>query len=527
MKFLRKIAPLFSLLGILLILAGLSIAYVKVDLNDMAKGFVMAGASIFVLSLFFFNLRKLIRSLRLSKNIPVVIFISGLLVILVGANFLAKAYNRRFDLTAQKYHTLSDATASVLKGLKHDVKITAFHVGLAPKYIEDLFAEYEKMSAGRVDTEIVDPLEQLGYAAQFGNVITGDEKKVIVQCEREKATIDFKEEPLSEELLTNAILEVARDKRSIYFLIGHGEYDVDNKDAKGLSTLKKLLETNNCQIQTLFLGDGKAAPKDCDILIIAGPQNPFGQKEEKSIQDYLKKGGKALILIESKPIGTPENPLNAMERLKNPALNSLLNPWGLEIGNDIVVDLENHAGEDAGSPATRNYPPHKDIIQGLDYTFYVRPRSISLAKELSKTIKIAPLVLTASTKNSWAETSESLEIKFDEGKDLPGPVVLSAVVLEPKNEKKESDTRIIVFTDADFVSNAFIDQYSNAQIFLNSVGWLSKLINLVKIGNRKIDVPRLDLTSQQKRIVIVILFGVPIATALLGCFVWWKRSLSG
>ena len=191
-------------------------------------------------------------------------------------------------------------------------------------------------------------------------------------------------------------------------------------------------------------------------------------------------------------------------------MNSILNHWGIKVADDIVVDLDSHIGNDVGVPATRNYMPHPALIKGLDYTFYVRPRSISILDNRRPTIKVAPFVLTASEKNSWAETNRTLQIKFDEGIDSQGPVTIASVVWEPKGEGKFSDTRIIVFTDADFLNNAFIAQYSNAEMGLNVINWLSELERRIFIDPKEIKVERLDLTSKQKRMIVVLLFFVPI-----------------
>lgn len=163
----------------------------------------------------------------------------------------------------------------------------------------------------------------------------------------------------------------------------------------------------------------------------------------------------------------------------------------------------------------------------LDYTFYVRPRSISLAPERSDTIKVAPLVLTSSNTNSWAETNKHLIVKFDEGEDIQGPITIAAVIWEPTNEKKITDTRLIVFTDTDFMSNNFLNQYSNADLILNAIRWLSKSTDIIHINEKKIEVPRLDLTSKQKRIIIVILCLMPLIIVLIGGIQWLKGHSDG
>ena len=195
-------------------------------------------------------------------------------------------------------------------------------------------------------------------------------------------------------------------------------------------------------------------------------------------------------------------------------------------GDDLVGEMESYIGGDVGCPATKNYPPHKEIVRGLDYTFYIRPRSISIMPDYPSTIKLAPLVLTASSKNSWAERNKFLHVKYDEKEDVPGPITIGAVVWEPKNEKKRADTKIIVFTDADFASNSFINQYSNARLILNSVSWLSEVEQLIPIEAKDIKVEQLNLTSRGLRLVVVVLVAMPLAMAYIGCLVWWRQNIN-
>jgi hypothetical protein len=194
-----------------------------------------------------------------------------------------------------------------------------------------------------------------------------------------------------------------------------------------------------------------------------------------------------------------------------------------------VLDFTNHIGGDVGSPATKNYQLHKAITEGLDYTFYVRPRSIRVLPQRRPNIKHAIIASTASTENSWAETNRTLDIQFDPNTDTAGPVPFSYVVIEEKNsadplEIKSSDTRLIVFTDADFLTNVYINQYSNAQMGLNLVNWLAELDYKTFVSAKEIKVERLDLTSRQKRQVIVILFLLPFFFVIAGFVVWLRAK---
>ncbi|MDO8579967.1 MAG: GldG family protein [Candidatus Omnitrophota bacterium] len=442
-------------------------------------------------------------------------------------NYVSSIYNVRWDATKFKQHTLTSKTKGVLQDLTENVAITIFYVGLPPKYLDDLLKEYERQSQGKVKTEIVDPLVQLGYAAQFGRVVKADEKKAFVRSGHEEREINFGDQPLTEEMLTNTVLRITRKARTACFLTGHKELPVFDKSETGLTTLVKLLLGNNIVVKELFLRMESNIPDDCAVLVIAGPQEFLSPEEEAMVRDYLSKGGDALFLIEHTLITTPEKPLTPEEMDKNPSLNSILNEWGIHVANDIVVDLASHASGDPGSPATRNYMPHEALVKELDYTFYVRPRSISITLQRRPTIKVVPFVLTASKEVSWGETNRMLTVKFNPEEDRMGPVPISVVAWEPRtpDNGKISDTRLIVFTDADFLTNTYIGQFSNARMGLNVISWLAELDYEPFVDQEEIKVERLDLTSQQKRMIAVWLMLLPVLIATMGILVWVKKNV--
>jgi ABC-type uncharacterized transport system involved in gliding motility auxiliary subunit len=90
--------------------------------------------------------------------------------------------------------------------------------------------------------------------------------------------------------------------------------------------------------------------------------------------------------------------------------------------------------------------------------------------------------------------------------------------------EKFSGTRIIVFTDADFLTNVFINQYSNAEMGLNVINWLSELDYRVFLDQKEITVERFDLTSKQKRIIVIILFLMPLLVATTGIMIWLRQK---
>ena len=553
---LKKLLP--ALIGITLFsfILGLSLFYIDAQFSilsfNLASCLTLGGSIAFIVLLILNN--KLYNTATLGETNQVAIsglsigkqwkkplrifsMIMASLAFLAISHYAANSITTRWDVTENEQHTLTKNTIAFISTLKEEVELTALYVGLPPKYLQDLFNEYERLSAGLISTQIIDPIDNISFAAKFGNVVSGRERKVIVQSSNGRKDVDFSDDALTEEKLTNAIARASSPPRQVYFLVGHGEYSITNTDNVGLSTFKQLLADNNVQSKTLMLGITQSIPADCDVLIIAGARTELTEQEDKLIIDYLTAGGDALFLIEHTTVTTPDKPLTAEQLQENPSLNSIINHWGLNIKSDIVVDLTNHVGDDVGSPATKNYQQHKAITEGLDYTFYVRPRSIEMLAERRPSIKLAVIASTASKEKSWAETNRNLAIQYDQGIDTPGPVPISYVVLEEhkadntapsplpyKTNTPRSDTRIIVFTDADFITNVYINQYSNAQMGLNIVNWLAELDYQAFVRAKAIKVERLDLTSKQKRQVVVILFFTIFFFFIIGMVVWLKSK---
>ncbi|MCA9402806.1 MAG: GldG family protein [Candidatus Omnitrophica bacterium] len=454
-------------------------------------------------------------------------FLVTLVIMIIGYasfNYMAYVYNGRLDVTKFRQHSLVPQTVKIIRNLDREIQITAFYVGLPPIYLSDMFEEYERNSNGTIKAEIIDPIVQIGYAAQFGQVIDGKQRKVILRTAGAQREIDFTEKPVNQEQINHEILQLTRAARTACFLTGHRERRVFDEEAQGLNTFAKHLLANNIVPQDIRLDTSEQIPDFCDVLVVAGPEDFLTLDEEKQINDYLKVGGDALFLIEHVLVSTPNVPLTEMQMEKNPSLNNILRNWGLAVSKDVVVDLKSHASGDVGSPATRNYLSHRAIVNDLDYTFFVRPRSIKALRDKPDTVMVAPLIMTATEQDSWGETNRYLDVRFNPGEDRRGPVPIGYAAMEPKAEGDQSNTRVIVITDADFISNAYVDAYSNARLGVNAINWLTEHDYETYLNMPNIEVPRLDLTSKQKQLIIYILVLVPGLLVSVGLLIWLKHN---
>jgi hypothetical protein len=77
-----------------------------------------------------------------------------------------------------------------------------------------------------------------------------------------------------ERVLTDAIGDlIAEKKKTIYFLVGHGEYDVtDISVSYGLSTLANILRGKNYDVKVLDLNRNSGVPNDADLVVLWGPK---------------------------------------------------------------------------------------------------------------------------------------------------------------------------------------------------------------------------------------------------------------
>src|SRR3954471_18840733 len=182
----------------------------------------------------------------------------------VVANVLADRYNKSYDATANKRFSLSDQTAKIVKGLKQDATITYYNQSTRFRDGKDLLEEYKNLSP-KVKVEYVDPDKepQRARAAgvrNFGTAIVrlGDKK------EQAKS--------MTEEGITGAFIrDLKTNSRTVCFVTGSGEHQIDDSDREGFSQFKQLLAKDDYETKAVDLLQKLEVPSDCTTLVVAGP----------------------------------------------------------------------------------------------------------------------------------------------------------------------------------------------------------------------------------------------------------------
>ncbi|MFQ5902220.1 MAG: GldG family protein, partial [Candidatus Binatia bacterium] len=315
--------------------------------------------------------------------------------ILIMLNFLNTRYHYRWDLTEAKVFSLSSQSTKVLGQLKQDLQIYGFFERGENPRVADLIKSYTYHSP-RVQFRAIDPDRHPEMTRQFKiqqvntlHIRYGTESTNITET--------------TEEAITNAIIKLTKaTKKTVYFLTGHGEPNTDDRqNSRGYAAAKEALENENYQVKELLLSTQEKVPGQASLLIIASPRKPLLDHEIKAIENYAKNGGRLLILL----------PPPGDESLKD-----FLKSWGVEVGDDIVVDqvIRLFAGPSLGvEPIANTYSVLHPITRDFkERTVFPMVRSVYAASSPKEGLEVTSLVKTSPT--SWAE--RDLDGVFKQGK---------------------------------------------------------------------------------------------------------------
>jgi len=492
-------------LGLILVMGGGIVSQIKPGWRTASMAIALLGA-ILLLAWFYLDFPK-IRSVVMRRSTRYGLNVTLMSLLLVGIITLVEAlslrYNTMFDLTRGKRFTLSDQTKKVLRSLNKDVQAVAFMTPDHPDWqrAEDLFKQYRNLSS-RFHFEFVDPDRNPGRARRYGITNYGT---VILETKDREEKLDL----LDEERLTNALIRLTRQgKRTIYFLKGHGEGDLEDSSRMGFSGVKEAVEKVNYQVKELLLLREPKVPEDAAVVVIPGPKKDLETSELQALKAYVEQGGKLLILLD---------PFSA------PSLKTFLAGYGIVVGDDVIVDRYSRVfGGNELMPVISTYHVHP-ITEGFRLaSLFPYARSVDVASKLPQGVQAERLAETGPFPGSWAETDRARldrgEATFDEGKDRKGPVPVGVVAtVESKGEKeaKGKKARIVVYGNSAFAANGNLHFSGNRDLFLNSMSWLAEEEDLIAIRPKEITSTPLILTASQGKLIFwlpVVVFPASILT---------------
>ena len=430
------------------------------------------------------------------------------LAIVATANWLADRNNRRWDLTPERTYSLSEQSAKIVKGLEKEVTIYCFDREGGTRPRKDLLGNYEVLSK-KVKVRFVDPDRNPNLAKQYGVRRYG----TIIAATAEK---HFEAQDESEEGITNAIVRLLKGQKSVYFIQGHGERDLDDTERTGFSNLKKALENENYVIKSQVLLQNLAFPADAALIVVAGPRNDYLAQEADAIQKYLEAGGRALFMLDP--------------AVDLPNLAKLLAGWNITVRNDLVID-ENPIAQIFGTrpemPLILKYGSNP-IVEPLARTATLFPitRSFETGKDFKQGVTTDSLCETTAESYGVQDFNSKMNmVTFREGKDVRGPlsVAVSGSVSTGGDEKPKQGRFVAMGTSA-AAANSYLGFQGNRDLVMNMVNWLAADEDLISIRPKPKDSQQLTLTQKQMRTVFLGgVVGLPLLIVLAGAAVWFRR----
>ena len=282
------------------------------------------------------------------------------------------------------------------------------------------------------------------------------------------------------------------------------------------SGIQSLLSDNNYTVKELNLISAGAVPDDADIIAILCPASDFTEDEVSILENYVAYGGKCIII----------NYSNKQKDMPN--YSEFLAYYGVTIPSDGFV-FET-AGYNYQQVVWQLYEPltsSHSIVSSMDtkhavLTTYAQP--ILQVENMRNTLKIESFLTTSN--GSWFRTdlsSTPYEDRIDS--DVDGPFDLGVVITDQSNE---GEGQIILYSAYDIIKDIYVNgnyPFANADLFLSSVNYLSKLTYSISIPAKSSSLSyNVDNSSAEFFTgLVVFVIVIPLAVLVTGFVIWLRR----
>lgn len=429
-------------------------------------------------------------------------------VLLIAVNVIAVQQERKWDWTIDRLNSLSEQSTKALAALTSDVELVLL---MKPqpgdeqlrKQVEDVASLYSGASK-RFSFASHSVYERNDLAKKFGyQESDGPYALYLSQAGGER---QLKVDQASEEEITRTLLRLTREKKkTVYFVTGHGELQLETKGPESIEDFKKDLELAY-DVKALELFKDPKVPDDADLVVIAGPRQEYLAPEIEALRSYGKRGGTMLIALD--PDGKH-------------GLASLTKAFGIEFQNDFVLDpraMIPGAGNIAavGSEFSSTAEATRALRDG--FSLFLVASSLKRAPEATKDFKVEELVKTDERAIAASELSGQAKVQ------TPGPHVV-AMESRGKLAGAEKEFAVVVFGDSDFLRANIYRKNLNRDLAMNTVAALAKDTDLISIRPR---LPKGTELSMSQTQLMIVLFGfllpVPIAMFFASGLLWWRRK---
>jgi len=526
----KKIEKYLYIVSPLLVLVSLFSYYLTHKFGALSITTLVAGLLIGLLFFVRFHqevVQKITkRKIKYGVNSAIITLVVLAIVVIVYLVTLER--NKKFDMTKFKKFSLSEQTLSILTKLEGPIKAYAFYSKQQdPTAISDLLDQYHYRYRD-FTYEVVDPDLNPGKVQEFGVEEYGE---LILEYGQKREKVKDK----TEEGITNALIKLTQiGVKTVYFITGHGEKSIMDYGNEGYDRIREVIKAENYDVEEILLMREEKVPDNCAVLISAGPRTDYSEHEIKLIDEYLKRGGSVLFLLD---------PLEGGRVLENIA--SFLDRYGLVVGKDVIIDpMSRVLAGDYFMPVISNYT-YNPITKNFRIASIMRyARSITVKESPGENIFLREVARSGDS--SWAETNfEELrrgKAQMNEDVDLKGPVTVMAyatITIPAKTSGKEGgstttessgeeekESLLLAVGDSDFITNSMYQTQGNKDLFMNAVNFLADRGELITIRPKQQESVYLTMTAKQGRIAFFIsILLIPLAVIVAGISITVQRRV--
>jgi ABC-2 type transport system permease protein len=376
--------------------------------------------------------------------------------------------------------------------------------------VEEMAKEIAKMRDYKLDM-FKSPVEmkELIDLSDEGNTFV----RQIVRSNGQKAFLriynDMQKFP-GEAEVTAAFKRMVMKLPRVGFLAGHGERRADGDRARDYTVIasrkdfRYALTNQGCDITVVDLSGENDIPEDVDVLVIADLRSPLPGDERAKLDRYVARGGNLIIAVEP----------------KSPESRAFVRAFGVETCPGMLVQPKVDVPTDYvlahGTPEAGEQSDHyREILLRRRYRVGF-PGAVGLRFTGEGDFLMTPILVTDST-GTWNEL-ETIDLVNDTARlnpivgEMEGQFILAMALSRQVGEKEQ---RVLVFGDADFISNRGmapprgVSRVSNFTMISGMFDWLS-------YGTVPIDVSR---PRSRDNTLVLSKVSVPyMKTGLLGAF---------
>lgn len=336
-----------------------------------------------------------------------ILAIAALIVIVISGNLLVAKLgigHKTLDLTEEKIHSLSDGTKSILDELAAPVVIRYYatrstnylpeEMKLHMRRVDDLLAEYESLSDGKLQIENLDPepdtdaedaanLDGInGQTINQENLYFG----LAISCLDRTTTIPFLDpnnETMLEYEISRRIAEVSAARKPLIGVMSALDLAGGPAAMPGTRPTQPWVIYNQLQqtyeVEDLTMTPGEIDPEKYSMVLLIHPAE-ITPEAEFAIDQYVLKGGTVMACIDPFSVAAQMtgggNPMMGQPGLPTSSnLPTLMNAWGVEMAtNQVVADGRYQTNMQGGRPglAVLTVPqegmPQEDSIVTRDLT---------------------------------------------------------------------------------------------------------------------------------------------------------------